>query len=126
MNFFSWFGKIAELVMSKLYPVKDFTELPYMTPESTSVPFNHAVEAQNLPSTATQLPKTANPTLAQFLRWQWQLEGAVPANNNPGNYKFFYGGYMPIYGNVKRSVGGFAMFPTLAQGKMYALACTKG
>lgn len=75
-----------------------------------------------MPATASSPTK---PTLADFLKWQWQFEGAVPANFNPGNYRFFYGGYLPVYGEVKKSVGGFAMFPTLQQGELYATNSTK-
>lgn len=92
--------------------------IPPILPTEPSLP----VEQPTMPIPA-KTPNNA--TLADFLKWQWQFEKAVPANKNPGNYRFYYGGYLPIYGNVKKSVGGFAMFPTLAQGQMYATTSTK-
>lgn len=93
-------------------PVEPLPEAPTVPPEAV-LPINPPL----------MQPKA---TLANFLKYQWQFEGAVPANKNPGNYKFFYGDYAPVYGAVKRSVGGFAMFPTLQQGQLYAINCTKG
>lgn len=46
-------------------------------------------------------------------------EGANPANNNPYNDRFYYGEYLPKYGTVKESSGGFAIFETLVQGEEY-------
>ena len=66
-----------------------------------------------------------NPTLSDFLKWQWQFEGANPAINNPGNFRYFYGGYLPIYEPVGISKGGFAVFPTLFLGELYAINSTK-
>lgn len=40
-------------------------------------------------------------------------------NNNPGNCRYNDGGYLPIYGKVRRSPGGFAIFPTYEQGWLY-------
>jgi hypothetical protein len=103
--------------MLKLFSMSsedNYTTPPYIPPASPQEP-----------ATAPITPNTVNPTLEQFLTYQWQFEGAVPANCNPGNYRYYYGGYLPIYGNVKCSKGGFAMFPTLAQGKLYAINSTK-
>lgn len=46
-------------------------------------------------------------------------EGANPLNNNPGNCKFYHGGYLAIYGNVTCNPHGFAVFPTYTQGWLY-------
>lgn len=40
-------------------------------------------------------------------------------NNNPGNCRFHFGGYLSKYGNVKQDKDGFAIFPTYEQGWMY-------
>lgn len=40
-------------------------------------------------------------------------------NNNPGNCRYNEGGYLPIYGPVRRSPNGFAIFPTYEQGWLY-------
>ena len=50
-------------------------------------------------------------------------EGANPANNNPYNFRYYFGGYLPKYGVVKESVGGFAMFETLLLGEAYGQTC---
>lgn len=76
--------------------------------------------------TPSNSPVQPVPTLRQFLTAQWGFENANPAINNPGNYRFHYGGYASIYGNVGCSAKGFAIFPTLALGEEYATNCTKG
>lgn len=40
-------------------------------------------------------------------------------NNNPGNCRFYYGGYLPIYGQVKRDGDGFAIFKDYQTGWLY-------
>jgi hypothetical protein len=40
-------------------------------------------------------------------------------NNNPGNYRYSPVGYLPKYGNVKRSKNNFAIFPTYELGWQY-------
>jgi hypothetical protein len=109
---------IAITLFKKYYMPKETITVsqPVTTTDTTTV------EAPNSPVEPTTTPK---PTLADFLKFQWQFEGANPANNNPGNYRFFYGGYLPIYGDVKKSVGGFAVFKTLALGELYATNSTK-
>lgn len=54
-----------------------------------------------------------------FFAFIRNYEGANPANNNPYDDKYFFGGYLPKYGTVKESSGGFAIFETLALGEMY-------
>lgn len=41
-------------------------------------------------------------------------------NRNPINAKFHFGGYLPKYGKVTCDKDGFAVFPTYAQGWLYA------
>lgn len=78
-----------------------------------------------MPPEPSQTSENTPPSLANFLKYQWQFENANPAINNPGNYRYYYGGYLPIYEPVKRSSGGFAIFPTLILGQDYAEVCTK-
>ena len=40
-------------------------------------------------------------------------------NNNPGNCRYYDGGYLKKYGNVKQDKDGFAIFPTYDQGFLY-------
>jgi hypothetical protein len=40
-------------------------------------------------------------------------------NNNPGNCRYNFGGYLSKYGKVRRDKDGFAIFPTYEQGWMY-------
>ena len=62
-------------------------------------------------------PKKA--TIENFCLGIKQREGANPANNNPGNVKYYTGGYLSIYGKVGKSKGGFAMFKDYATGWLY-------
>ncbi len=50
-------------------------------------------------------------------------EGANPENNNPYDFRYYFGGYLPKYGVVKESPGGFAMFETYALGELYGRTC---
>ena len=126
MNTLQWIGLLFAAALGTTVALFKKYYMPSL--DSLHTPTTPPV-APPVPPTAPQPPETANattkPTLAQFFKYQWQFEGANPANCNPGNYRFYHGGYLPIYGNVKCSVGGFAMFPTLAQGKMYATNSTK-
>lgn len=125
-SFFSWFSIMVERIMAKLYPMSSTdNETPLKTPDFTPSSVPAPILPNQLPNTPSKANLAPSVKLADFLKWQWQFEGAVPSNNNRGNYRFYHGGYLPIYGNVKCSVGGFAMFPTLAQGDLYATNCTK-
>ncbi len=66
------------------------------------------------------------PTLTQLCDAITIMEGANPANNNPGNCKFYEGGYAAMYGVVRRSKGGFAMFATPELGIRYLRNMIKG
>jgi hypothetical protein len=43
-------------------------------------------------------------------------------NNNPGDFRYYFGGYLPKYGVVKESPGGFAVFETYELGWEYLVA----
>jgi len=47
-------------------------------------------------------------------------------NNNPGNVRFYEGGYHPMYGNVLRSPGNFAIFRDYATGWLYLNNMVRG
>lgn len=40
-------------------------------------------------------------------------------NNNPGNCRYYEGGYLPVYEPVLRSPAGFAVFKNMATGTLY-------
>ena len=78
------------------------------------------------------VPLTAEPAetaqfapsrLPEFFKCIAAYEGANPANNNPTNERYYFGGYLPKYGVVKESSGGFAMFETLEIGIEYDTTC---
>lgn len=92
--------------------------------DTTPIPTD-PTEPQNPIPQPLPVPTPSMPTLSDFLRYQWQFEGANPLIRNPGNYRFFYGGYLPVYGNVTRSPGGFAVFSTIEQGQLYSTNSTK-
>jgi len=46
--------------------------------------------------------------------------------NNPGNCRWNLSGYMPMYGDVRRSPNGFATFPTYELGWLYLQNMIKG
>ena len=59
--------------------------------------------------------------LAQLIA---QYEGCGPKdratrNKNPGNCRFYSGGYLKKYGNVTCDKDGFAVFPSMSQGWLY-------
>lgn len=63
--------------------------------------------------------------LPEFFKCISGYEGANPANNNPTNERYYFGGYLPKYGVVKESTGGFAMFETLEIGTQYDMECLR-
>ncbi len=97
--------------------------------------WNRAVEPKNTPpdvstdggevfTPPSPIPPTA--TLEVMCKAIKDMEGANPANNNPGNCRYFYGGYHPMYEPVGRSKGGFAIFPTYELGWLYLKNTVKG
>lgn len=77
----------------------------------------------------TTEPRQTVPQTESVNRWQLffgsikTYEEANPANNNPYNFRYYFGGYLPKYGVVKESSGGFAMFESLALGELYGQTC---
>lgn len=59
--------------------------------------------------------------IQNFGKFIESYEGANPANNNPGDFRFYFGGYLPKYGLVKESQGGFAIFETYDLGWEYMI-----
>ena len=96
-------------------------DIPMTPPEQPLI----APDAQKQANTPTEPPTASGSLLERFCAAIIGHEGAVPENNNPFNCKFYYGGYLPIYGEVKCSVGGFAMFSTYALGYLYGVNTVK-
>lgn len=96
-------------------PINASTSLDNSKTEQT------ASNVVNTPQTPISSP-TAHPnaTLTNLIAAQTVFEGANPANCNPLNFRYHYGGYLPIYGKVGCSKGGFAMFKDNATGILYA------
>ena len=134
---FEFFGKVADWcarLILKLYPMtppRDFTDLEILNPtESTPSPVPTPTSPYT-PPTAPQTPNTPSdsskntPTLngqimlGKFCDAITQMEGANPANNNPGNCRCSPVGYLPMYGHVTCNPHNFAVFPTLALGRLY-------
>lgn len=69
------------------------------------------------------MPATPQTLLQEFCYAIRDYEGgpndANYKNNNPGNCRYFDGGYLPKYRPVKRSIAGFAIFPSMAIGFLY-------
>ena len=107
LGMWSWLSKLGDFIDEALGG--DFVQTDVVLP---SMP--------QTPPTPSTTPNPAPQSLFNdFCGYIMKREDAVPANNNPFNCKYYYGGYLPIYGDVKCSVGGFAMFPTLALGILY-------
>ncbi len=89
-------------------------------PMNPEPPQSVPVEAHDAPVTPS-VPTTS--FLTRFCLAIRDYEGspgdANYRNNNPGNCRYFDGGYLPIYEPVKRSPDGFAIFPTYALGFLY-------
>jgi|GEM_PF-3530978 len=97
-------------------------------PEATTSPVEHSLpETKPLPpKAAPEAPKATLTNLCLAIR---DFEG-VPGNanyrnNNPLNCKYFEGGYLPKYGNVRCSPAGFAIFPTYELGWLYGFNMLK-
>ena len=91
--------------------IPDPLEGPKQPQDETSAP-----EPLPVPTSSPEAPRASVETLCRYIELR---EGANPANNNPGNCKFYKGGYAPIYGVVRESPGGFAMFATKELGWLY-------
>jgi len=95
---------------------KPATITPMSEPEETS-----QVETQ-VPAPQVSIPQSR---FLEFCGHIKTYEGANPANNNPYDFRYYFGGYLPKYGIVKESLGGFAMFETLAIGEEYGQTCIR-
>ena len=80
-------------------------------------------ETQSPPVTSEVSVTPPASRLPEFFRRISNYEGANPENNNPINERYYYGGYLPKYGVVKCSSGGFAQFSTLELGIEYGMTC---
>lgn len=88
-----------------------------MEPEQTII--------QTPPITSEVLSTPTENRLAEFFQRIATYEGANPENNNPLDERYYFGGYLPKYGTVRESSGGFAMFETLAIGVEYGMECLR-
>ncbi len=105
----------------------EFIQAIFPRPEEVkTLPMNQPIDppqaAQNAPS-ATQTPQPTVSRFPEFCALIKTYEGANTANNNPYDEKYYFGGYLPKYGVVKESPGGFAMFESLALGELYGETC---
>ena len=104
---------------------QDFTELPYL-PKTPEV----------LPDTITETKPASEPNLAPsvtviaFCNSIALYEGgpgdANHRNNNPGNCKYNPSGYLPMYGVVRKSPAGFAIFRDWDTGMLYLRNMVRG
>lgn len=89
-------------------------EAPKMPPEGELPP--KPIQDTPIP----QKPKTTLENLCLAIRdFEGKPGDANYRNNNPGNCRYNEGGYLLMYGKVKRSPNGFAIFPTYEQGWLY-------
>jgi len=82
------------------------------------------VEVVSIVAPPQDLPAPVKYSLEIFCAAIQEMEGYYPGsrsfrNKNPGNCKFSAVGYMPVYGNVTKDAGGFAIFPTYDLGWLY-------
>lgn len=109
------FALLASLV-SAVFRVFYMPSEPVKPEETDNVPPEHITSPVEA-NTAPEVPSTA--TLTNMCLAIKTMEGANPANNNPGNCRYYDGGYMAIYGHVTQTAKGFAVFPSYAQGWLY-------
>ncbi len=95
-------------------------ETPYIP---ASPPPIMAPPAPKTPPDESKPPTQPFPTLEKFMTLIRDFEGKPGDQNyrlnNPGNFRFSRIGYMPIYGIVKESQNGFAIFKDAATGWLY-------
>lgn len=110
MTFWYWIDAKVTLFMDWLYTPND----PIMTPEPTPAPIT--------PPQPISSP-TALSKLEVFCEAITNYEGGPGdpnhTNNNPGDCRCSQVGYLPKYGKVGCSPGGFAIFPTWDLGMEY-------
>ncbi len=112
----NWLLKIITAIENWALDRKLGAMIVPMEPQTTPQP-----EAQYVPPAQ---PASVNRFL-QFCGFIKTYEGANPANNNPYDFRYYFGGYLPKYGIVKESTGGFAMFESLQIGEEYGQTCIR-
>ena len=127
----AWLAKVL-----KWDDMKDFTDLPYLPPNAP-ISENEGIVNEVAPPLPNSTPvpvstakNEGKATLTNFLTAIRDFEGypgdANYRNNNPGNCRYNPSGYMPMYGIVKKSPAGFAIFPTYALGWLYLQNMVRG
>lgn len=103
--------------------LRDFTEIPYMPSTSPELPRRDDLEVEKDKVPPPEIKEPSRATLENLCSAIRDFEGkpgdASYRNNNPGNVRYHKGGYLPMYGEVKCSPAGFAVFPTYEQGWLY-------
>lgn len=110
------------------HELSDFMDLPPPVLEDPRPPVRHP-EAPTSPTQPIPKPIPPMPTKEQrlitFCTAIRDFEGkpgdANYRNNNPGNFRKSPVGYAAMYGNVRVSPNGFAIFPTYELGWQYLL-----
>ena len=114
--FFSFFGKIIDTLMKRLYPQQ--------APVSPATPLPAPIS--NITATPVSPPVASHAMLETFCHAIETFEGGPGdpnhINNNPGDFRCSPVGYLPKYGDVKCSAHNFAIFPTYQLGWEYLLA----
>lgn len=113
MKLLNWLLDLAAKLITKIY-ADEALQAPQPTPMPTTS--NPAV---NSPKTPNPAPNAKSDPLTVFCTAIKTMEGANPANNNPGNCRCSPVGYLPKYGKVTCNPHNFAVFPTYALGWDY-------
>lgn len=108
---------LATKLVLKLYPPEAVESpiSPVMVKTTGDMP-NSSVTPLKTPNLA---PSSKPDPLTVFCTAIKTMEGANPANNNPGNARCSPVGYLPKYGNVTCNPNKFAVFSTYALGWDY-------
>lgn len=100
-------------------PSTDSSTMPVYSPPTAST-------SPKVESVTESTPYTPKRTLETFCHAIEAMEGgpgdASHRNCNPGNFRCSPVGYLPKYGKVGCSAGGFAIFPTYQLGWEYLIA----
>jgi hypothetical protein len=109
-------------IYNRIEPI-DIPEAPILPIQPVTLPSEPII-----PIPAKETPM--KPTVKDFCNAIAEFEGAPGdanhINNNPGNCRFNYTGYMPMYGVVKCSPKGFAIFKDWDTGMLYLNNMVKG
>lgn len=121
-NFFSFFGKLIDVLMRYLYPAVDMPlEAPKLPPDASSQPIQATPVEPNI--APEMMPMDSESPLILFCTAIRDFEGKPGdrnyKNRNPGNCRFYNGGYLPKYLPVLKDKDGFAIFPTYELGWEY-------